>query len=172
MILLTHPFGNTNVRAVLAALHRAGLLAKFVTTLGWSKNSPLLKAWPANLRSQMMRRGYDLPRHKIKAYPAREIVRLLAGKLGQDWLTKHETGKASLDELWSGLDQAGADYLHENHVRQKIRGIYAYEDGAERSFEVARELGAILNGNRPSAARVIPMRSWRAKAASLSSRRR
>jgi glycosyltransferase involved in cell wall biosynthesis len=141
MILLTHPFGNTNVRAVLAALHRAGLLAKFVTTLGWSKDSPLLKSWPANLRSQMMRRGYDLPRAKIKAYPAREIVRLLAGKLGQDWLTKHETGMASLDQLWGGLDQAGADYLQKNYLRQKIRGVYAYEDGAERSFEVARELG-------------------------------
>lgn len=141
MILLTHPFGNTNVRAVLAALHRAGLLAKFVTTLGWSKDSPFVKAWPSNLRAQIMRRGYDLPRRKIKAYPAREMVRLLAGKLGQDWLTKHETGKASLDQLWHGLDQAGADYLKKNHGRLKIRGLYAYEDGAERSFEVARELG-------------------------------
>ncbi|MEY2503937.1 MAG: hypothetical protein QOG27_217 [Verrucomicrobiota bacterium] len=141
MILLTHPFGNTNVRAVLAALERAGLLAKFVTTLGWSKNSPLVKASPANLRAQMMRRGYDLPSQKIRAYPAREILRLLAGKLAQDWLTKHETGSASLDQLWNGLDRVGAEYLKKNHSRLKIRGIYAYEDGALRSFEAARELG-------------------------------
>ena len=67
MILLTHPFGNANVRAVLAALERAGLLAKFVTTLGWSKNSPLVKLSPANLRAQMMRRAYDLPPQKIRA---------------------------------------------------------------------------------------------------------
>jgi glycosyltransferase involved in cell wall biosynthesis len=89
----------------------------------------------------MMRRGYDLPRRKIKAYPAREIVRLLAGKLGQEWLTKHEIGRASVDRLWSFLDEAGADYLQKNHRRLNIRGVYAYEDGAERSFEVARELG-------------------------------
>jgi len=39
MILLSHPTGNANVRAVLKALDRAGLLARFVTTLGWSETS-------------------------------------------------------------------------------------------------------------------------------------
>ena len=76
MILLTHPFGNANVRAVLGALDRAALLAKFVTTLGWSDNSPLVRELPENLRAQMARRGYDLPHYKIKTHPAREIVRL------------------------------------------------------------------------------------------------
>ncbi len=71
----------------------------------------------------------------------REIVRLLAEKLGARWLTKHETGWASIDRVWSGLDQVTADYLRQNHERLKIRGVYAYEDCAERSFEAARELG-------------------------------
>ena len=141
MILVTHPFGNANVRAVLNALDHADLLAKFVTTLGWSTSSPFVHAMPENLRAQMARRAYDLPHYKIKTLPAREIVRLLAEKFGLRWLTRHETGWASIDRIWNNLDQVTADYLRQNHERLKIRGVYAYEDCAERSFEGARELG-------------------------------
>ena len=141
MILLTHPFGNANVRAVLHALDAAGLLAKFVTTLGWSTSSPLVQALPENLRAQMLRRAYELPHYKIKTRPAREIVRLLAEKFGLRRLTRHETGWASIDRVWSRLDHVAADYLRDNHGRLKIHGVYAYEDCAARSFENARELG-------------------------------
>ncbi|MEY2492585.1 MAG: hypothetical protein QOH24_1536, partial [Verrucomicrobiota bacterium] len=99
MILVVHPFGNQNVRAVLAALDHANRLGKFLTTLGWSNSSPLLQALPKNLRVEMIRRGYDLPHYKIKTHSAREIVRLLADKLGADWLTRHETGWASIDRV-------------------------------------------------------------------------
>jgi glycosyltransferase involved in cell wall biosynthesis len=141
MILFTHPFGNANVRAVLNALDHANLLAKFVTTLGWSTSSPFVQAMPENLRAELARRAYDLPHYKIKTHPAREIVRLLAEKLGLRGLTRHEEGWASIDRIWGGLDQVTAEYLRQNHERLKIRGVYAYEDCAERSFDAARELG-------------------------------
>jgi len=141
MILFLHPFGNANVRAVLAALDRAEHLGKFLTTLGWSNSSPFLQALPENLRAEMMRRGYDLPHYKIKTQPVREIVRLLAEKFGLRSLTKHETGWASIDRVWTGLDRVAAEYLRENHERLRIRGVYAYEDCAVRSFETARDLG-------------------------------
>jgi glycosyltransferase involved in cell wall biosynthesis len=141
MILLTHPFGNANVRAVLNALDHADLLAKFVTTVGWSTSSPFVHAMPENWRAQLARRAYDLPHYKIKTHPAREIVRLLAEKLGVRWLTRHETGWASIDRVWSRLDQVTAEYLQQNQERLKICGVYAYEDCAARSFESARELG-------------------------------
>jgi glycosyltransferase involved in cell wall biosynthesis len=137
MILLIHPSGNANVRAVLNALDRTERLAKFVTTLGWSESSPILHALPENLRAQMMRRAYDVPHYKIKTHPTREIVRLLAEKFDARRLTKPDY----VDRIWSRLDQVAADYLRQNHERLKIRGVYAYEDGAERSFETARELG-------------------------------
>jgi len=103
MILAVHPFGNANVRAVLAALDRDNCLAKFVTTLGWSTSSPVLQALPESIRAEMVRRGYDLPHYKIKTHPAREIVRLVAQKLGIASLTKHEIGWASIDRVWSRL---------------------------------------------------------------------
>ncbi|HSP45200.1 MAG TPA: hypothetical protein VLO30_04350, partial [Chthoniobacterales bacterium] len=141
MILLVHPFGNPNVRAVLTALDGTDRLGKFLTSLGWSNSSPILEALPEKGRGQMMRRGYDLPHYKIKTHPLREIARLLAVKFGWQWLTKHETGWASIDRVWTRLDEVAARYLRENHERLKIRGIYAYEDCALRSFETAREFG-------------------------------
>lgn len=141
MILLTHPFGNANVRAVLNALDGADRLAKFITTLGWSNSSPFLQALPENLRAEVLRRAYDLPHYKIKTHPAREIVRLLAEKSGLRWLTRHEIGWASIDRVWQTLDQVTADYTRRNRERLKIRGVYAYEDCAERSFEIALQLG-------------------------------
>ena len=164
MILLVHPFGNANVRAVLAALDRSERLAKFVTTLGWSNTSPILQALPKNLRAEMGRREYDLPHYKIRTHPAREIVRQLATKLGLRWLTKHETGWASIDRVWTKLDCAAADYLAENHERLKIRGAYAYEDCAVRLFERARELGVRRIYDLPIAYWEVAQRLLRAEA--------
>ena len=141
MILAVHPFGNANVRAVLAALDQGDRLAKFLTTLGWSTSSPVLQALPDSLRPEMMRRSYDLPHYKIRTHPGREIVRLLAQKLGITSLTKHETGWASIDRVWSRLDEIAARYLRDNHERLRVRGVYAYEDCAVRLFEAAGELG-------------------------------
>lgn len=141
MILLVHPFGNANVRAVLAALDRHDRLAKFITTLGWSANSPFLQAVAGSTRAEIMRRAYDLPPDKIKAHPAREIVRQLAEKLRLRFLTKHETGAASIDRVWNRLDEIAARYLREDRERLSIRAVYTYEDCAARLFETARELG-------------------------------
>lgn len=141
MMLLVHPFGNANVRAVLAALDRADRLGKFLTSLGWSNGSPILQALPESLRSEMLRRGYDLPHYKIKTHPVRESIRLVAEKLGLGGLTKHEVGWASIDRVWNQLDRVAASYLRENHERLKLRGVYAYEDCAAALFESARELG-------------------------------
>ena len=124
MILLAHPVGNANVRAVLSALDQAGLLTKFVTALGWSNTSPLVHELPPNLRSQMARRGYELPHYKIKIFPVREIIRLLAQKMRQRWLVEHERGWASIDRVWRELDKFAADSLRKSQQRQSLSLIH------------------------------------------------
>ena len=130
MILLAHPFGNANVRAVLRALQEKDRLAKFITTLGWSNRSPL----------RLPRRGYDLPAKKIERSPARELVRLLASPLGLRGLTEHERGWASIDRVWQNLGDKAARYLCANQRREKIDAVYAYEDCALDLFEAAHDL--------------------------------
>ncbi|CAN5473237.1 hypothetical protein BH18VER1_BH18VER1_18860 [soil metagenome] len=142
MILLVHPFGNANVRAVLEALEEQNLLARFVTALGWSNESSWLRMMPGGLRRKIARRGYSLPADKLRVEPAREIVRLLVGSatIAQQ-LTEHERGWASIDQVWRGVDRHAARYLRERSGGGKITGVYAYEDCALESFRAACELG-------------------------------
>ena len=138
MVLLTHPFGNANVRAVLDALSPAGLLTRFVTTIGWSRNSyPGL----ANRIRGKLRRNYALPANKIDIHPLRESVRLLAGMFRAKTLTQHESGWASIDQIWQSLDREAARRLRGGNYGHDLRAVYAYEDCAEQVFLAARDLG-------------------------------
>ncbi len=132
MILLAHPFGNANVRAVLDVLQRNNLLAKYVTTLGWPNESWLSKIFS--------RRGYELPREKVQTHPVREIVRLLSAALGLRSLIRHERGWASIDRVWQSLDEKAASHLNSHKVQDEIMAVYAYEDCALRIFEAADDL--------------------------------
>ena len=138
MILLTHPTGNANVRAVLDALERANLLAAFSTTIAWSKNSyPYLSD---HIRGKL-RRNYALAAEKIDIHPLRESVRLIAGPLGLRRLTEHGTGWASMDQVWQSLDRHTARLLRRGKYGPDVRAVYGYEDCAESLFQVARERG-------------------------------
>jgi glycosyltransferase involved in cell wall biosynthesis len=138
MILLIHPFGNANVRALLDALQRHDLLARFVTTIGWST-----KSYP-NLAPKIrgaLRRNYDLPADKIDIHPVRESARLLAGRFGFSRLTAHEVGWASIDRVWQSLDREAARRIRHKRFGGDLRVVYAYEDCAEQSFTAAHDLG-------------------------------
>ena len=138
MVLLTHPFGNANVRAVLDALSRAGLLTRFVTTIGWSKNS--YPGLAKKIRGKL-RRNYGLPADKIDIHPLRESVRLLAGIFRAKALMRHESGWASIDQVWQSLDREAARRLRRGNYGRDLRAVYAYEDCAEQLFLAARDLG-------------------------------
>lgn len=137
MILVAHPVGNANLRALLDALDRAGLLEHFITTIGWSKAS--YPALSDKIRGKL-RRNYATSADKIDIHPWREIVRLAAGVIGADWLTQHESGWASMDEVWQSIDRHAACCLRKNAYKG-ARAVYAYEDCAEQIFIAASELG-------------------------------
>jgi glycosyltransferase involved in cell wall biosynthesis len=138
MIVLCHPTGNANVRAVLDALEDAGLLARFVTTLGWSKKSyPVL----ADHIHGKLRRNYALPADKIDIHPLREAVRLLAGPLRLASLTGAESAWASVDQVCQSLDREAARRLRRGDYGGTVAAVYAYEDCAEQLFVAARDLG-------------------------------
>ena len=142
MIVVAHPFGNANVRALLATLLEAGLLAKYVTTLGWSSRAQWLNHAPARWRQQLARRGYEMPPEKLEAHPWREVVRHAAGAVGARPLIRHERGWASIDRVWQDLDARAADYLLQCQHRRHIRAVYAYEDCALQLFQAAEKTGA------------------------------
>lgn len=134
MIFLSHPTGNANVRAVLAALEDAGKLESFYTSVGVADGVAASRQ-----NNLLQKRHYPLPPSKLKSRPFREIIRLAANKIRFRLLTRHETGWASIDAVYRDLDRAVSAKLLKN--RKCPFGVYCYEDGALETFRAACERG-------------------------------
>lgn len=140
-LLLSHPAGNQNVRAMLDALQAAGMLGRFATTVAADDQSLALKLMPGRVRNEWMRRRFDVPRDKLLQHPGREIVRVACGALGWRGPLRHEEGFASVDAVIRDFDRFVAGALPRLQSREGLKGVYAYEDGALATFRAARTLG-------------------------------
>jgi glycosyltransferase involved in cell wall biosynthesis len=138
MILLSHPTGNTFVRALLKALVNEKRLALFATTIYVTGDEGWLNFVPKSVRAQILRRKFDVPRENVSTRPTRELSRLIAGRFGIKWLDRHETGLASIDAVYQCLDRAVARRLK---WEPSLRGVYCYEDGALATFRAAKNRG-------------------------------
>jgi glycosyltransferase involved in cell wall biosynthesis len=141
-IVLAHPSGNEVVRAVLAAIQGAGLLDTFYTSVACFPDSKLDRvASKIPVLSDLKKRSFapDL-RDKTKTSPFRELGRIATSKVGLTSFVKHEVGYFSVDEVYHALDRKVASFLEKDSLNG-IGAIYAFEDGAEYSFKVARENG-------------------------------
>jgi len=134
VVVVSHPTGNTFVRALLAGLEKRGLLTTFHTTIGFSNSNPLPFGEAA-------RRVYELPKTKLKTHMAREVVRLVASKAKLTGLTAHEKGWAAIDNVYRDLDARVAASLAQGGDVGQPSHVYAYEDGAAATFKRARDLG-------------------------------
>ncbi len=129
MILMSHPTGNANVRAVADALLRHGMLLRFATCIGISPQSPLAQRFPQRI--------FNLPPDKMWTHPQREIVRHLASRFGVRGIIEHERGWASMDQVGRDLDRYVAKKLEQTD-ESSLTGVYCYEDFALATFEAAK----------------------------------
>lgn len=140
-LLLSHPAGNQNVRAMLDALQTAGMLGRFATTVAADEHSRLLRLMPEKVRREWLRRRFDVPRDKVLQHPWRELSRVACGAVGWRSALRHEQGFASTDAIIQGFDRFVAHALSRLVSRDGLRAVYAYEDGALDTFRAARTLG-------------------------------
>jgi glycosyltransferase involved in cell wall biosynthesis len=126
-IVVSHPTGNRNLRAVLKAFEDSNQLQKFITTIATSSSG----GW-------LGQRYYDLPQNKIETHPTRELLRLFFRRLPDTFLTTHESGLLSIDRVYQNLSKQVAAYCESN---SNIDAIYCYEDGALEAFTAAAQLG-------------------------------
>lgn len=140
-IVVIHPTGNRNVRAVISSFEEAGMLALYSTTLAVDPTSSWLSLLPANLRNEFIRRSYPVDFKKISTRPLLELSRNILPKLGFKEAVRHETGFASVDKIYADLDRATAGNLGKLIEKQNIDAVYAYEDGALETFKRAKALG-------------------------------
>lgn len=141
MIVLSHPTGNTFVRALLIGLEQANQLSLFQTTVAIQEFDWYVNWFPQGVKQEFLRRNYNLPRSRVSTHPLKEIVRLASSKLNVNFVTVHETGWASIDSVYKDLDRHVAKQLAKNSQAQPITGVYCYEDAALHTFHAAKQLG-------------------------------
>lgn len=139
-ILVSHPTGNANVRATIDAFSEFAILDEFCTTIATNPDAPWLQLVPQSLKTELLRRRYDIDKRLIHSVPLREICRLGFQKLGIKQLTKHEVGKFSVDAVYGSLDKSVAKRILRKTKDRKPDMVYAYEDGALASFKQAAKL--------------------------------
>jgi len=140
-LLLTHPAGNQNLRAVLAAAESEGMLARFATTVAAFAGDAPSRLLPGGLRREWLRRSFDIAPEKVLTHPARELARMVASKAGWQAMVRHETGYASPDAVFQDFDRFVASRLPGLAQRHGLTAVYAYEDSALHTFRAAKALG-------------------------------
>jgi glycosyltransferase involved in cell wall biosynthesis len=139
MLLLAHPTGNTFSRAAARAFIASGWLQEFDTCFNWNPNTPLARLLPYSLASRLSRRSFtDIPQELQHSHPWRELLRLAGVDRHLPWLKRHERGPLSIDAIYRSFDRHVAARLP---ALKGLKAVYAYEDGALRTFQAAERLG-------------------------------
>ena len=142
MVIVSHPMGNQNLRAVLNGFEEAGLLSGFYTSIATFPGDLSYKLGSLPGLSEIKRRSYST---KIKSvthtHPARELGRLLAPRLKFNNLAEHEKGYFCIDKVSHSISKFTADRIVAK--KKSIKAVYAYEDAALELFERSKELGLL-----------------------------
>ncbi len=137
-VVLCHPTANSFVRNLLLGFFEADMLAGFHTSIA---------SFPGNIWCQLSRMpgGRDFARRTFVEqlrdvtvqWPVRELGRMFATRLGWSSMIRHETGPLSVDAVYRDLDRKVSQWI----ATRRLSAVYAYEDGAVKSFQTAAELG-------------------------------
>ncbi len=142
-ISVIHPMGNQNNRAILNGLLEAEMLHSFYTSIAYFPDSRFynLISFNSNISSEFSRREFqkDLKQY-TSSYPFKEFLRLMSLKMRLNNLIKHEKGVFSVDNVYKYIDKKRSKSIAKD-ANNGLTGIYAYEDGAYRSFLKAKEYG-------------------------------
>ena len=139
MLVSSHPMGNANVRQAMLAFAEAGMLECFLTSLAIFDGSLLgFLSKQRGFRELRRRQFPEALRPFTRCHPAREILRLVMLRSGYEKWIQHESGWASVDQIFQSLDRNLAFEASRRHPS----AVYCYEDGALHSFQAAKPLGA------------------------------
>jgi glycosyltransferase involved in cell wall biosynthesis len=122
--VVSHPTGNTFVKALVEELHKDGLLSYFTTTIGFGNRCSAIFS---KIKSK---RNYNIPDAKIRRSWYPEIKRLLLK-------SNQEANRRAADLSFKSLDEKTASELSADSVKV----VHGYEDGTSQTFRKAKDLG-------------------------------
>ena len=133
-IVLSNPGTGVFVQQTGRALHEAGLLERFVTTLVDRPNAPWHPWLPAVLDGLLRKRRItEFPVTLVRSHPPRELLRLLTREL--DWKSGVLT-----DAVWK-WSEYGFDHWVAAHALDGAEAVYGYEHASLETFRRARAQG-------------------------------
>jgi glycosyltransferase involved in cell wall biosynthesis len=140
-IVLSHPTSNEVSRYAVNGLLEADALSEFHTAIAVFPGTLLSKISRIKGLQELSRRSFNPALESFtKTSPWLELGRQAATKMKLSGLTTHESGIFSVDAIYKNLDQSVAQSLRS--AKQKhITGVYAFEDGAIKSFIEAKKHG-------------------------------
>lgn len=137
-ILVIHPTGNSNVRAVLNGLLNHNLLFRFIVSLAFKPGFIYYTLSDKFKLLDVKRRFFNEPLATyISTYPLLEIMRLISIKLKINNWVAHEKGFFCIDKVCVHLDYKASIWLSKNY--KNVDAVYAYEDAALYTFKVANK---------------------------------
>ena len=140
-VFVSHPSGNNNLRAVLSAFDKDGLLAGFHTSIVADPSSTWLKLLPNKLRAEWLRRTFPIESSRIVTRPMLELLRLTLPKVGLGKYTQGGESFAGLLAVYADADKSLARKLPHLLKKEPFKGVYVYEGLALETFKVAKQLG-------------------------------
>ena len=141
MIVLSHPSGNANVRAIGSGLASQGLLYEFNTSIAAFPYNFWYRIGGIKGLSDFRRRSFDPALQPYtKLHPFGELGKAFVNKLGFKSLAKHEKGRFSTDRIYQRFDKKVSKRL-QNAKKNGATAVYAYEDGALETFLEAKKIG-------------------------------
>jgi glycosyltransferase involved in cell wall biosynthesis len=150
-VILSHPTGNSNVRAIALKLVAQNNLYKFYTSIAIFPDSYWISLSNFSFFRELKRRTFKTSLKKYtQTSPYNEISRILFSKLGIKKFTAPEVGFFCIEKIYQNLDRKVAKTLR----RAKKNGataVYSYEDGALETFIEAKKLGLICIYDLPIA---------------------
>jgi glycosyltransferase involved in cell wall biosynthesis len=123
--VVSHPTGNTFVRALLSQLNNQNQLEKFFTTIGTGEGANILISAICGKKRQ-----YDIPDKLISREWMPEVARLLSK--GDQAKKRHKA-----DHSYKALDKKASNKL----AGLTSQFLHSYEDGCSSSFARAKHLG-------------------------------
>lgn len=136
-ILVYHPTGNQNVRALLRALQRSNMLHTFHTTIAVFKSSFYYNLFSIKFLSKLKRRTFpDEIKKQTILYPFLEILLGLGIK---KYKGKELTGSL-INKL---LSYKVATYISKTNKIEKLFGLYGYPYGSLPLFHEAKKKNII-----------------------------
>lgn len=140
MILVAHPVGNQNVRALLGALNQRRLLHSFHSSLALHKDSWLCRL-PV-VGKECLRRTFDMVDGALlHSYPRYDVPRVLCDKLKWYSLTQRNIGMFCPENVYEHIDRASAQFLY--NTARKPSQVYGYDGKCKSLFTAAKAVGGI-----------------------------